>query len=58
MYINGPIKAANCTSQMLLGEVSVSDIAQVQDLQQSDFMSSLNWDVGQAIKNRKDQIML
>lgn len=46
----GPIKATNWAFRILLSWASVSDIVQLQDLHQT---ASLNWDVGQAIKNRK-----
>lgn len=48
-----PIKAPNWAFRILLSLGSVSDIVQLQDLHQTAFMSSLNWDVGRAIKSRK-----
>lgn len=49
----GPVKETNWAFRILLSWGSVSDIVQLQDLHQTAFMSSLNWDVGQAIKSRK-----
>lgn len=49
----GPIKATNWALRILLSWTSVSDIVQLQDLHQTAFISSLNWEVGQAIKSRK-----
>ena len=48
-----PIKATNWAFRILLSWASVSDIVQLQDLHQTAFINSLNWDVGQAIKGRK-----
>lgn len=48
-----PIKAPNWAFRILLSLGSVSDIVQLQDLHQTAFTSSLNWDVGRAIKSRK-----
>lgn len=49
----GTIKATNWAFRILLSWASVSDIVQLQDLHQTAFISSQNWDVGQAIKSRK-----
>lgn len=49
----GPVKATNWAFRILLSWGSVSDIVQLQVLHQTAFISSLNWDVGQAIKSRK-----
>lgn len=54
----GPIKATNWAFQVLLSRASVCDIVQLQDLHQTTFISSLNWDVGQAIKSRKGALPL
>lgn len=52
----GPIKATNWAFRILLSWGSVSDIVQLQDLHQTAFISSLNWDVGEAIKSRKGSL--
>lgn len=52
----GPIKATNWAFRILLSWGSVSDIVQLQDPHQTAFISSLNWDVGQAIKSRKGSL--
>lgn len=48
-----PIKATNWAFRILLSLGSVSDITQLQDLHQTAFISSLNWDGGRTIKSRK-----
>lgn len=52
----GPIKATNWAFRILLSLGSVSDIVQPQDLHHTAFISSLNWDVGRAIKSRKGSL--
>lgn len=49
----GPVKQTNWLFRISLSWGSASDIVQLQDLHQTAFISSLNWDVGQAIKKQE-----